>query len=387
MRKKFLSALLLCCMVLTLLPTAALADGDVAINEANFPDENFRQYVKKEFDKDNNDSLSAAEIGAVQDISVTNPSTTSLKGIEYFTNLEHLHASGLNLTTLDLSKNTELTFIDCSNTKLTSLDTSHNKKLRTLTCNETPTLTSLNVRGNTELRFLYCKRNALTDLDLTTNTALEKLECGGNEFTTLDLSKNTSLKYFGFVNSKLSSLDLTNNTNLEELHSFGNNFSTLDVSKNTKLKILRVFSNKLISLDTSKNKDLQTLEVHDNPLTSMYLGDASGSTMEVKFDNNPYPITVPTTTRTFNLSRLTGFNADKASNWQGGTVDGTTLTVKEGVENVTYTYDCGERKATYGTPAVTEKLMMPCTLKINWKNADSPPRLSSRCVPRHLRTF
>lgn len=31
MRKKFLSALLLCCMVLTLLPTAALADGDVAL--------------------------------------------------------------------------------------------------------------------------------------------------------------------------------------------------------------------------------------------------------------------------------------------------------------------------------------------------------------------
>lgn len=50
MRKKFLSALLLCCMVLTLLPTAALADGDVAINETNFPDENFRQYGKTEFD-------------------------------------------------------------------------------------------------------------------------------------------------------------------------------------------------------------------------------------------------------------------------------------------------------------------------------------------------
>lgn len=372
MRKKFLSALLLCCMVLTLLPTAALADGDVAINETNFPDSGFRKYVKENFDKDKDDSLSAAEIGAVQSISVTNPSTTSLKGIEYFTNLERLHARGLNLTTLDLSKNTELTFIDCSNTKLTTLDTSHNENLRTLTCNETPTLTSLNVRGNTELRFLYCKRNALTDLDLTTNTALEKLECGGNEFTTLDLSKNTSLKYFGFVNSKLSSLDLTNNTNLEELHSFGNNFSTLDVSKNTKLKILRVFSNKLITLDTSKNKDLQTLEVHDNPLTSMNLGD-SGSTMEVKFDNKPYPIEVSTATKTFDLSQMpSGFDVSKASNWQGGTVDGTTLTVKEGVENVTYTYDCGERQATYGTPAVTEKLMMPCTLKINWKNADGP---------------
>ena len=372
MRKKFLSALLLCCMVLTLLPTAALADGAVAIDDTNFPDNDFREYVRNNFDKDKDDVLSDGEIAAVTIISVTNPSTTSLKGIEYFTNLESLRAGGLNLTTLDLSKNTELTFIDCSNTKLTSLDTSHNEKLRTLTCNETPTLTSLNVRGNTELRFLYCKRNALTDLDLTNNLKLEKLECGGNEFTTLDLSKNTNLEYFGFVNSKLSSLDLTNNTNLEELHSFGNNFSTLDVSKNTKLKILRVFSNKLITLDTSKNKDLQTLEVHDNPLTSMNLGD-SGSTMEVKFDNKPYPIEVSTATKTFDLSQMpSGFDVSKASNWQGGTVDGTTLTVNEGVDTVTYSYDCGERQTTYGYPATTGKLMLPCTLKINWQNADGP---------------
>ena len=32
MRKRLLSILLLCCMVLTLLPTAALAAGDVAID-------------------------------------------------------------------------------------------------------------------------------------------------------------------------------------------------------------------------------------------------------------------------------------------------------------------------------------------------------------------
>ena len=368
MRKKFLSALLLCCMVLTLLPTAALADGAVAIDDTNFPDNDFREYVRNNFDKDKDDVLSDGEIGAVTIISVTNPSTTSLKGIEYFTNLESLRARGLNLTTLDLSKNTELTLIDCSDTKLTTLDTSHNKELRTLTCNSIPTLTSLNVRGNTELRFLYCKQNALTDLDLTNNPKLEKLECGGNEFTTLDLSKNTSLEYFGFVNSKLSSLDLTNNTNLEELHSFGNNFSTLDVSKNTKLKILRVFSNKLISLDTSKNKDLQTLEVHDNPLTSMYLGD-SGSTMEVTFDNNPYPITVPTATRTFDLSQLTGFDVSKAHEWENGTVNDNILTVDENAATVTYAYDCGEREAKYGTPTMTGGLLMTCTLQINWQNA------------------
>ena len=370
MRKKFLSALLLCCMVLTLLPTAALADGDVAINEANFPDENFRQYVKDEFDKDESDSLSADEIAAVQAIDVTNSSTTSLKGIEYFTALKYLFV-GSPITTLDVSKNTELTSIKCHGTKLTTLDTSHNTKLVSLECNDAPTLTSLNVSQNTELKVLRCNNNALADLDLTNNTALKTLECGENEFTTLDLSKNTSLKYFGFFNGKLSSLDLTNNTNLEELYFCGNNFSTIDISKNTKLKFLHLFSNQLITLDTSKHSNLQRLWVYDNPLTSMKLGD-SGSTMEVKFDNKPYPIEVSTATGTFDLSKLSGFDVDKASDWKNGIVNDNILTVNEGVENVTYTYDCGERQATYGTPAVTEKLMMPCTLKINWKNADGP---------------
>lgn len=350
MRKKFLSALLLCCMVLTLLPTAALADGNVAITEENFPDENFREYVKKEFDTSKNNFLSAAEIAAVKEIHVVGQTITSIEGIAYFTALE---------------------FLDCSNTKLTSLDTSHNKNLETLTCNNIPTLTSLNVSQNTELKVLRCNNNALADLDLTNNTALKTLECGENEFTTLDLSKNTSLKYFGFFNGKLSSLDLTNNTNLEELYFCGNNFSTIDVSKNTKLKFLHLFSNQLITLDTSKNSNLQRLWVYTNPLTSMNLGN-SGSTMEVKFDNNPYPIEVSAAEKTFDLNTLPGFDVSKASDWKNGTVNDNILTVNEGVENVTYTYDCGERQATYGTPAETGKLMMPCTLKINWKNADGP---------------
>ena len=370
MRKRLLSILLLCCMVLTLLPTAAFAADDVAIDETNFPDEGFRQYVKDKFDKDDNDFLSAEEIAAVKDILVTNTSITSIEGIEHFTALKELTVGIPELTTLDLSKNTELEFLRCETAKLTSLDTSHNKKLRFLKCDEISTLTTLNVSGNAELKTLYCKRNALTALDLTNNLALEKLECGGNEFTTLDLSRNTELKYFGCFNSKLSSLDLTKNTNLEELYFCGNNVSTIDVSKNTKLKFLHLFSNQLITLDTSKNSNLQRLWVYTNPLTSMNLGDSGSAIPEVKFDNKPYPIEVSTATKTFDLSTLpVGFDVSKASNWQGGTVSETTLTVHEGVENVTYTYDCGERQATYGTPAVTEKLMMPCTLKINWENA------------------
>ena len=352
MRKRLLSILLLCCMVLTLLPTAAFAAGDVNINETNFPDTNFRQYVKDEFDKDGNEVLSAAEIAAADTIFVTGKPITSIEGIAYFTALTNLM---------------------CSNTKLTTLDTSYNTELVFLECNEVSTLTSLNVSQNTKLKVLRCNDNALADLNLTNNTALEKLECGGNEFTTLDLSKNTNLKYFGFFNGKLSSLDLTHNTNLEELYFCGNNFSTIDVSQNTKLKYLHLFGNQLITLDTSKNSNLQRLWVYTNPLTSMYLGD-SGSIREVKFDNLPYPITVSTATRTFDLSRLTGFKVDKASGWTNGTVSGNILTVDANATTVTYTYDCGERQATYGNPETTGKLMMPCTLQINWE--DTPDALT-----------
>lgn len=349
MRKRLLSILLLCCMVLTLLPTAAFAAGDVKIDETNFPDEKFREYVKTKFDKDNNNSLSADEIAAVKEISVEGKPITSFKGIEYFT---------------------ALTSLECSNTKLTSLDTSHNKKLGYLRCNYIQDLTTLNVSQNTELKGLYCNDNALTALDLTNNSALETLECGDNELTTLDLSKNTELKYFGCFNSKLSSLDLTNNTNLEELHFAGNNVSTLDVSKNTNLKKLRVFSNQLLTLDTSKNTNLQVLEVQDNPLTSMCLGDSGPTIKEVIFLNRPYPIEVSAATKTFDLSTLpAGFDVTKASSWVGGKVNENTLTVDANASTVTYTYDCGERQATYGTPAATGKLMLPCTLQINWENA------------------
>ena len=351
MRKRLLSILLLCCMVLTLLPTAAFAAGGVEIDETNFPDEKFREYVKTKFDKDNDDILSADEIAEAKEISVEGNPITSFKGIEYFT---------------------ALTSLECSRTKLTSLDTSHNKKLGYLRCNYIPDLTTLNVSQNTELKVLYCNDNALADLNLTNNSALETLECGDNELTTLDLSKNTELKYFGCFNSKLSSLDLTNNTNLEELHFAGNNVSTLDVSKNTNLKQLRVFSNKLISLDTSKNNTLQVLEVQDNPLTSMYLGDSGPAIPEVTFSNRPYPIEVSTATKTFNLSQLPGLVVSKASDWTNGRVDDNILTVGENAATVTYTYDCGERQATYGTPATTGKLTMPCTLQITWENTTTP---------------
>jgi len=58
---------------------------------------------------------------------------------------------------------------------------------------------------------------------------------------------------------------------------------------------------------------------------------------------NQIDINVEETPRTFNLSTLPGkFDVTEATNWSGGAVSGSTLTVGENANQVTYTYDCGK---------------------------------------------
>ena len=139
--------LLLC---LSMMPGTVFANGetntddtpatDIAINEGNFPDANFRSYVSTTFDNDKNNTLSKAEIAAVKEIGVSNKSISSLEGIEKFTALTKLDCSGNRLTSLNLSSNTALTYIDCSDNWLTNLilpavnTDSKNTTLTTLDC-------------------------------------------------------------------------------------------------------------------------------------------------------------------------------------------------------------------------------------------------------------
>ena len=54
-------------------------------------------------------------------------------------------------------------------------------------------LTSLDVSANTELTDLACNSNELTSLDVSRNTTLTYLDCDGNLLTSLDVSRNTAL--------------------------------------------------------------------------------------------------------------------------------------------------------------------------------------------------
>ena len=154
--------------------------GDVRIDLAHFPDENFRVRVAFYCGKDDGDALSQDELNGVTELIIDHAYIKDLTGIELFPNLEKLDCKYNNLTRLDVSKNTKLTVLSCESNHLTSLDLSKNTELTELNCQDNQ-LTSLDLSPNTALTKLGCHDNQLTSLDLSKNTALDTLDCSGNK--------------------------------------------------------------------------------------------------------------------------------------------------------------------------------------------------------------
>ena len=267
---------------------------DVVINEDNFPDEKFRNFLLyQDYGKDG--FLTDAELLAVTEMDVSIRGITSLKGIEFFTaltklecyvnNLESLDVSENtaltelrcdrnSLQALDVSKNTALTKLNCFGNKLESLDVSKNTALTELDCSYN-SLQLLNVSKNTALSELLCHQNSLQSLDVSLNTALTELRCHGNSLQSLDVSKNTALTDLDCSYNSLTSLNVSGATALMKLCCSDNSLQSLDLFSNTALTDLWCLRNSLQSLDVSNNTALTDLDCSDN---SLQLLDVSQNT-------------------------------------------------------------------------------------------------------------
>lgn len=274
-RTRLVSALLTLAMVFTFLPFSAFAvegvtndDSTIELSEQNFPDKAFREYLKQ-FDIKKDNKLVPAERKAVTKISVINQNITTLKGIEYFRKLETLSCSDNQLTSLDVSKNTELQKLYCDGNQLTSLE----------------------VGENTVLDTLHCYNNQLTSLDVSRNSALQWLSCYKNKLTSLDVSKNTNLTLLYCDSNQLTSLDVSQNNKLEKLYCSENQLTSLKLSP-TAVTTLEANGNKIdINVDkTSRTFNLSTLPGFDVSKASKWVGGTvSGNTLTV--DKNATQVT------------------------------------------------------------------------------------------------
>ena len=304
MRKKstrLLSAALAVCMMLSVLPVGAFAaepgaeeqengasaqadpvDSEfVEINNTNFPDPVFLQYVKDNIDTADTTSgqkdgkLSQAERDAVTEININKKNCTDLTGIAYFANLRKLYCNDNKLKELNLENNKHLKELKCSYNQLTTLDVSHNVWLDTLECDNNG-MEKLNL-GDSQLEGLFCPDNNLTELDVSKNKYLQRLNCKNNKLRRL------------VIGSPVNRLGL----------------------------MLYLQRNQLTSLDLHGKGQIWNFDVASQSYA-----------IDVNEDG------------TFDLTSLPeGFDASKTTNWKGGTRDENTLNVNS--HEVRYEYNTG----------------------------------------------
>ena len=326
--------------------TCSIAFG-IAIDEVNFPDEIFRNYVKIDIDQNDDEVLTADEISSVQKIDVSHRFISDLKGIEHFTALTELNCSYNQLITLDLSKNTLLTTLDCQeNNQLTTLDLSKNTLLTTLNCNSNQ-LTTLDLSKNTLLKELDCRYNDIKKLDISKNVDLTSLKCGNNKLIILDVSNNTELTELDCNYNQLKSLDISKNTLLTNLTCYVNQLTSLDISKNTNLTELYCSSNRLTKLDVSKNTLLTVLNCYYNPLTSLDLSATAVTDLSANTTFKEYAYKTVFDGGKLDLTTLDGFDVSKASEWSNATIEGNVISIIDPANYVTYTYDTGKGNARF----------------------------------------
>ena len=318
-------------------------ETSLPINEDNFPDPNFRNYIKT-YKAGGRDVLTVEEQRKVETIEVEGKNISNLKGIEAFPNLKELKCGNNSiqnldlrqnpklktlkcnknqLTQLDLSKNPDIDYLNCSENQLEQLDVSHLKDLVNLDCSHN-NLEQLDVKNSKFLVALYCSWNRLTELDadVSHKSHLERVECQNNQLTSLILGQNKLLKKLNCAHNQLTQLNLNNMISLKDLNCFNNQLTVLDVSDSPELTTLWLGNNHLTSLNLDNNPNLNFT------YTDIYSGE------------NVYTVTL-NPDRTFDLRNLPGnFDVNRVAGWEHGKANGNILTVDEGTNVVYYAYKC-----------------------------------------------
>ena len=190
--------------LITVLMATMAAQADVTINSTNFPDANFRSYLLSLYPSG---TITTSQINSLTNLDVSDKNISSLQGIGYLTGVKYLDCSGNNLTTLNLTSNTNLINVYCRSNKLTSMNVSnlpslswlladHNTNLSTITgLNTCSALTLINLEscGFTELNISGLPN--LHALTVANNVRLDALTCTG--YGNADL---TSLSVAGCFN-------------------------------------------------------------------------------------------------------------------------------------------------------------------------------------------
>lgn len=262
--------------------------GNLDINETNFPDAEFRRYLKENH-ANGKEFLTQDEVNNVTEIIIDrNYTVRSINGIAFFENLEKLGCLGAKITEIDVSRNQNLKelecgyssaltsvkvnekieVIKCTVSSITELDVSHCENLVQLFCDNNK-LKSLNLSNNKNLELLSCGTQPLASLDITNNFKLNELYIDQTNISTIDISKNPELILFSFSNTAISEVNVEHLTNLEKLIGDDSNLTAINIMNNKVLEVLSIKNTLIESLSFPEQNKIDYLSMNSIPIETL----------------------------------------------------------------------------------------------------------------------
>ena len=177
--------------------------------------------------------------------------------------LKAIDVSGNPISKLELGIQPNLTEISAYETSLVYLGFVA-PKLKTLDLHET-LLTTLDLSKTADMTFLRID-DSNVQVDLTELPKLEELWMDNNKSTKPDFTGNPNLEFLRADSLGLTTIDLSKNRNLRTLFAVGNLLETIDLSHNPKLEKLEAAGNVITHLDLKAQKEIFRVDLKGNKL-------------------------------------------------------------------------------------------------------------------------
>jgi uncharacterized repeat protein (TIGR01451 family) len=246
---------------------------ELNVSENNISDLNVDTNINLEKLLCNDNNINALDVQSLSELGELNCADNNINTLTLSacTKLTDLTCDGNNnITTLDVLNNQQLVYCSCPRLSLTDIDLSQNTELEYLqVAEQLDTFTTLDITANTKLWFINANYNQLASIDLTNNINTRYLSLISNQLTTIDLTNLTELHTLYINNNQLTNLDVGSNPYLYRLGCHNNNINAIDFTNNTVLEYITCTNNNITSIDVQNQPGLQILQCGDNLLSTL----------------------------------------------------------------------------------------------------------------------
>ncbi len=246
---------------------------DVPIDESNFPDPNFREWLKyydcHRVDKDGYEDwhedyrdgiLDDEEIGRIYEFIYHSQEEDgrirTLEGIKYLTSLAGIHVSHQDIDNLDISgmknlqslsfqmpfyrdndhvsKNDSLEELTLQRVRLPSVNLHGHENIHRFCLLDDDAIKAVDLSGCISLDYVWITDNGgLVSIDFGGCTSLRTVDCDRNAIESINLEGCMNLRFLDCEYNKLEAIDLMQCPNLEELYIHNNKLTYLNLRNNT----------------------------------------------------------------------------------------------------------------------------------------------------------